>query len=185
MKDYIIKENDLSIRKLSSDIKDLTMLTDWRNDIRISTYYGGRDINNTLDSVKEKYLPRIEGKENITPLIIELDEKESGYIQYYSVTKEKYITHKLEDYNNAYGIDIFIAPDVHGKGLGVKALRLLSKYLFNTLKADIVEITPRSENKRAVHSYEKAGFTPYALLEKGEFFEGKWREEIIMIKTKE
>ena len=60
----------------------------------------------------------------------------------------------------------------------------MCSYLFNTLNADIIEICPRSVNERAVRAYEKAGFKPYKRLKKGEFFEGEWFEEIVMIMTK-
>jgi len=185
MKEYIIEDKELSIRKLMDTDEDLTMLGNWRNDERVSKYYGGRDKDNSLKGMKEKYLDRIHGKSLTTPCIIEYLKKEAGYIQYYKFDKKKYEEHSLSEYKNAYGIDIFIAPDAgHSKGLGSRSLKLMCSYLFDTLNADIVEICPRTVNKRAVHAYEKAGFTPYKKLEKGEFFEGEWFEEIIMIQTK-
>lgn len=185
MKEYIAVNGDLSIRRLNDTDEELIMLGNWRDDERVSKYYGGRDKDNSLSALKEKYLDRIHGKSLIKPCIIEYLHKPSGYIQYYEFNEKKYKDHDLTAYNNAYGIDIFIAPDAgHSKGLGSKSLKLMCSYLFNTLNADIIEICPRSVNERAVRAYEKAGFKPYKRLKKGEFFEGEWFEEIVMIMTK-
>ena len=182
--DYLITCENLSIRRLENTESDLSMLAEWRNDERVSAYYGGRDKKNTIEEIKEKYVPRIEGKTRITPCIAVLDGKDSAYIQYYTFTDEMYFAHGLADYQNAYGIDIFVSPFAGmNRGLGPKVLRLMCLYLFRELHADVVEICPRKVNERAVRAYQKAGFRMHSELEKGEFFEGRWFEEHVMIMT--
>lgn len=185
MKEYICESEDIKIRKLQDTDEELTMLGKWRDDERVSRFYGGRDKDNSLEGLKKKYLPRIHGEKNMQCCIIEYKGQDSGYIQFFPLKKEAYKEHKLENYKNAYGIDIFIAGHMgHSKGLGSKSLKTLYTYLFNEKNADIVEICPRTVNERAVAAYKKAGFTPHSKLEKGEFFEGKWYEETVMIITK-
>ena len=182
--EYLIKEQNYAIRKLESSEYDFALLSKWRSDERVSPYFGGRDKDNSPEAIRKKYLPRIEGKTRITPCIAEIDEKPSAYIQYYTFTEEMYKTHRLSDFQNAFGIDIFLFPDAGmGKGIGRNILRLMCYYLFNEKNADIVEICPRKVNARAVRAYLGAGFRFHSELEKGEFFEGKWFEEYVMIMT--
>lgn len=185
MKEYLCEKDQLKIRKLMATDEELTMLGNWRNDERVSKYYGGRDKDNSLEGIKEKYLPRIKNEDKMQCCIIEYEGIESGYLQFFPLTKKQYEEHNLLNYSNAYGIDIFICADAGlNKGLGSKALKTICEYLFNVKKADIVDICPRTVNTRAVNAYKKAGFRPYSKLEKGEFFEGKWYEETVMIMTK-
>lgn len=184
MKKYLIEKDGYAIRKLENTLEDLEMLASWRRDERVAGFYGGRDKKNTLEEIREKYVPRIEGKTRITPCIAEIDGKPSVYIQYYTFTEEMYESHALRDYKNAFGLDIFVSADAGmNRGIGSATLRLMCLYLFETLGADVVEICPRKVNERAVRAYRKAGFRFHSELQKGEFFEGEWFEEYVMIMT--
>lgn len=58
-----------------------------------------------------------------------------------------------------WDLDIFIAAEAHrGKGVGVAALELLKKEVFETTLAIAVCVFASIENESAVRAYEKAGF---------------------------
>ena len=48
MKEYICESEDIKIRKLQDTDEELTMLGKWRDDERVSRFYGGRDKDNSL-----------------------------------------------------------------------------------------------------------------------------------------
>lgn len=56
------------------------------------------------------------------------------------------------------GIDIFLAPDVHGRGLGPAAIRTLAAWLFDKRGHHRIVIDPAASNTKAVRAYEKVGF---------------------------
>ncbi len=175
---YYFEKDGFCYRLLEDKKSDYELMANWRNKEDIAKYFGGRHIHNTVESVREKYLPRInEGK--MHPSIIEIEGEPIGYIQYYKVEEiEKF---KVEQYDNPYELDMFIAS-ARGKGVGTKTLTYMTEYIFDELKADLQVIMPRSINKRAIRCYEKAGFERQFTVEKGEFFENKWQEGLIMYK---
>lgn len=54
---------------------------------------------------------------------------------------------------------ISITPDKQDKHFGTEAINALLKYVFETLKLDGVELYVYENNLRAIHCYEKIGFT--------------------------
>src|SRR3546814_16763304 len=49
-------------------------------------------------------------------------------------------------------------PEVWDKGYGSEAARLILGYAFDKLNLESVQLGVNAENKRAIRSYEKAGF---------------------------
>lgn len=56
------------------------------------------------------------------------------------------------------GIDMVLATEARGRGLGPDAARTLITYLCKTLGWRRVTVDPSATNVRAVHAWEKAGF---------------------------
>ena len=70
---------------------------------------------------------------------IELDGRVVGSIQYAEQTDP--------DYRHA-GIDIFLATDVHGQGVGTDAVRTVARYLIDVLGHHRLTIDPSAANER-------------------------------------
>jgi aminoglycoside 6'-N-acetyltransferase len=84
------------------------------------------------------------------------------------------------DFRHA-GIDIFLAEQVHGLGLGTDAVRTLARYLIDERGHHRLTIDPAADNAVAIRVYEKVGFRPVGLLR--EYWrspDGTWRDGLLM-----
>ena len=84
------------------------------------------------------------------------------------------------DYRRA-GIDLFVAPEYQGRGLGPGAIRLAAWYLFEVRGHHRLTIDPAAENLRAIHGYERVGFRPVGIMrqyERGR--DGTWHDALLM-----
>jgi aminoglycoside 6'-N-acetyltransferase len=84
------------------------------------------------------------------------------------------------DYRHA-GIDLFLATDYQGRGLGPEAIRLAARYLFEEREHHRLTIDPAAENLRAIHAYGRVGFRPVGVMrryERGR--DGTWHDGLLM-----
>lgn len=170
---------EISIRKMKDTHFDYVLMAKWLSDPKVLFYYEGRDNAFGIDRIKEKYSPRVLGEDAVTPCIIELNDKPIGYVQYYYENEKKEL--RVENYDIPCGIDVFIGEtEYQNQGIGTNALKLLTKYLFEVKSADVILIDPQTWNKRAIKCYEKCGFKAIKVLEKREFHEGQYRDNLIM-----
>lgn len=91
-----------------------------------------------------------------TRFAIELDGRVVGMIQFGEEPEP--------DYRHAW-IDVFLDPEVHGRGLGTDAVGTLARHLLDARGHHRVTIDPAAANVAAVRAYEKAGFRPVGTLE--------------------
>jgi aminoglycoside 6'-N-acetyltransferase len=61
------------------------------------------------------------------------------------------------DYLHA-GIDMYLHPDVHGRGFGTDAARTLCRHLFDDVGHHRLTIDPAADNRAAIRCYENVGF---------------------------
>ncbi|WP_346913203.1 GNAT family N-acetyltransferase [Clostridium sp.] len=175
----LCQSEEVSIRNMEDTSFDYSLMAKWLSDPEVLFYYEGRDNAFNIDRIKEKYSPRILGEEFVTPCIIELNQKPIGYVQYYYENEKKDLG--VENYDTPYGIDVFIGEtEYQNQGIGSKAIKLLTKYLFEVKSADVILIDPQIWNKRAIKCYEKCGFKAIKILEKRELHEGQYRDNLIM-----
>jgi aminoglycoside 6'-N-acetyltransferase len=112
-----------------------------------------------------------EGDEGVG-MVIELDGRLVGFIQYFEETDP--------DYRHAM-IDITLHPDFCNRGLGTDALRTLCHHLFEDLGHHRIMIDPAVVNARAIASYRKVGFKDVGVMrryERGN--DGTWRDSLLM-----
>jgi aminoglycoside 6'-N-acetyltransferase len=103
---------------------------------------------------------------------IEIDGAPAGLVQ---VTEET-----DPEYRNV-ALDIFIAAQHHGRGLGAEALRTLLRHLFEDRGHHRATMDPAVANTRAIRSYEQIGFKPVGVLRKAERApDGRWRDGLLM-----
>jgi aminoglycoside 6'-N-acetyltransferase len=111
------------------------------------------------------------GDESV-PFAIELDGRVIGLIQYWEETDP--------DYRHA-GIDVFLDPAWHGRGLGADAVRTLARYLFDVRGHHRLTIDPAADNHRAIRSYQRVGFRAVGVMrqyERGP--DGTWHDGLLM-----
>jgi aminoglycoside 6'-N-acetyltransferase len=84
------------------------------------------------------------------------------------------------DYRHA-GIDLFLAPEYQGRGLGPGAIHLIARHLLEVRGHHRLTIDPAAENLRAIHAYERVGFQPVGIMrqyQRGR--DGTWHDGLLM-----
>jgi aminoglycoside 6'-N-acetyltransferase len=66
------------------------------------------------------------------------------------------------------GMDIYLDPSVHGKGIGTDAVRTMAKHLTTTLGHHRLVIDPAADNVAAIRTYQKVGFQRVGVLRRYE-----------------
>lgn len=103
---------------------------------------------------------------------IEADGRVVGYLEWSEETTPEYLH---------AGLDIFIAPDQQGRGLGPEALRLAARHLFTVRGHHRLVIDPRADNHRAIRAYERVGFRPVGVMRRYELGPGgAWHDGLLM-----
>jgi aminoglycoside 6'-N-acetyltransferase len=91
-----------------------------------------------------------------------------------------YYEEPTPEYRHA-GLDIFLATDRHGQGLGSEALRLLAGHLFDERGHHRLTIDPAAANERAIRAYERVGFRRVGVMREYERCpDGSWRDGLLM-----
>lgn len=91
--------------------------------------------------------------------VVLLDGQVRGFVQYAEEADP--------DYRHA-SIDIFLDPEVHGRGLGRDAIRALARHLFRDRRHHRIVIDPAADNVAAIRCYEAVGFRPVGVLRRYE-----------------
>ncbi|CAL9634070.1 GNAT family N-acetyltransferase [Streptomyces sp. enrichment culture] len=105
-------------------------------------------------------------------LTVESGDRIVGMIQWYAEEEP--------DYRHA-GIDLFLDPAVHGRGLGTDAVRTLAAHLVDDHGYHRLIIDPAADNAPAIRCYTKVGFRPVGVMrqyERGE--DGTWHDGLLM-----
>ena len=109
--------------------------------------------------------------EELHLLVIEYDDRIVGAIQWSEESDP--------DYRHA-GIDIYLDPSVHGRGLGTDAVRTLAKHLIERGHHRLV-IDPAADNEAAIRCYAKVGFRPVGIMRRYERGpDGTWHDGLLM-----
>lgn len=108
-----------------------------------------------------------------TRLTIVLDGGIVGLIQYWEETEPRY---------RHAGIDLFLDPDFHGRGLGTEAVRRVARELIEQRGHHRITIDPAADNAAAIRCYEKVGFRPVGVLRRAERDVGGsgWHDVLLM-----
>jgi aminoglycoside 6'-N-acetyltransferase len=84
------------------------------------------------------------------------------------------------DYRHA-GIDLFLDPEVHGRGLGSDAIRALARHLFTEQGHHRLIIDPAASNIAAIRANEKVGFRRVGTMRRYERdADGVWQDGVLM-----
>ena len=94
-----------------------------------------------------------------TRLTIEVDGAIAGLIQFSEELEPKY---------RHAGIDLFLDPALHGRGLGTEAVRRVVRHLIDDRGHHRITIDPATTNTAAIRAYEKVGFKPVGVMRRSE-----------------
>ena len=79
------------------------------------------------------------------------------------------------------GIDIYLDPAVHGRGLGTDAVRTLARHLVIDHGHHRLVIDPAADNAAAIRCYSKVGFRPVGIMRRYEQGpDGAWHDGLLM-----
>lgn len=89
--------------------------------------------------------------------------------------------HEIDWRNRAGTVGIMIgARDYWGKGFGTDAMQTLVAWGFYTLNLNRVQLYVYADNERAIRSYQKVGFLIEGRLRQANFYNGVYRDTIVM-----
>jgi aminoglycoside 6'-N-acetyltransferase len=148
---------------------DLPELLRWLSEPEVVEFWGPPP--QSIEDIREYVEP-----DDLSPtwrLIIEERGTPLGLIQYW---------HQYPDTDSSWtaGIDILLGePGARNRGVGVEAIRILLRYLFEVKQLRRVTIDPEPRNSRAIRAYEKVGFRFDGVLrrhyrEHGQFADAYW-----------
>ena len=108
-----------------------------------------------------------------TRLTIEVDSAVAGLIQFSEELDPKY---------RHAGIDLFLDPALHGRGLGTEALRRVVRHLIDERGHHRITIDPAAANVAAIRTYEKVGFRRVGVMRRYERDTGGegWHDGLLM-----
>ena len=135
-----------------------------------------------LEELIELYRPDIEGTGTAHCFMVDRNDEPFGYVQWYRIADEPEWTPTAVKIDaNDVAVDLYVGdPEGVGRGLGTEMLRtFLRDVVFPAAPdAQYCWIDPDPPNRRAIRSYEKAGFEPVALVDR--IVEGKPDRALIM-----
>lgn len=145
--------------------EDVTRLHHILSQSEVSQWWGTFDRQRVQTEI-------IESDDDTVIYVIEVTGNVVGLIQYYEETDP--------DYRHA-GIDIFLDPAYHGRGLGTDAIRTLARHLFQARGHHRLIIDPAATNTRAIRTYERVGFRPVGIMRRYERGpDGAWHDGLLM-----
>ncbi len=159
---------NISFRKLQKE--DFPLILKWLMVAHVRKWWDP-DINWNLDKIEEKYQYYVEGfkllrlkdktiKKPMHAYIIQLDDKDIGYIQYYDKhdfpPEQGYDVNEIPD--KCAAIDWYIGEvEFTGKGIGPESLEVFIKNIIDK-KFKYLFVDPETDNEIAIKSYKKSGF---------------------------
>jgi len=108
-----------------------------------------------------------------TRFTIVADGAVAGLIQYWEESEPKY---------RHAGVDLFVDPALHGRGVGAEAVREVVRLLVEERGHHRITIDPAVDNVAAVRLYSKLGFRPVGVMRQAERDAGGegWHDALLM-----
>ena len=144
----------IAFRPLTVD--DFELLVEWFADPVVAAWW---DQPAEIESVRSKYLPRIDGTGDPTRMwIAEVDDVAAGLFQSY--LHDDYPEHDIAvGLADAVGIDYLVGAPHRGRGLGAASLRAFADFVLDLYREAIVCVaTPAAANAASCAALERAGF---------------------------
>jgi aminoglycoside 6'-N-acetyltransferase len=135
--------------------QDVDLLVAWHLDPEVARFWD--DETYTREELEAKL-----ARENVDSFIVEEAGAPVGYIQAWT------------DDGRSGGMDMFLAPEARGRGLGPDAARSLARHLRDGRRWNPVTVDPYLWNDVAVRAWQRAGFEPVGEREPDEDHRDRW-----------
>ena len=159
--EMVVSADGLAIRRMRDDEADYALMVRWRNSAHVVRWWDPDLPPWTVESIREEYQADTRPHAESTACIIELETAPVGFIQFYKWSSYAAAAAEvgIPFDELTYSLDVFIGdPKQIYRGLGTRAVAMLSDYLITELDASSVSLTVDVANHAALKCYEKAGF---------------------------
>ena len=162
------------IRLRSAERSDLEKFVDWVNDPEVTA---GLTLFLPMSSVDEdKWFETImKNPQEEKPLVIEMKDGDdyrlignSGFLEFDWIARSAEVGIMIGD------------KSVWNQGYGTEVMTLLLRHGFQTLNLNRICLRVYDNNKRAIRSYEKAGFVHEGCMRQGVYRHGKYFDILFM-----
>lgn len=154
--------NQLTIHAVEKD--DLAFLHEMLNNPDIVDYWFIEPYT-TKYKLEQDFEKNVESETN-REFILKDGEERVGLVSLYGITRR----HRHAEYA------IMIHPDHQGKGYAKQATKLAVDYGFYKLNLHKVYLVVAASNEKAIHAYEKFGFTHEGTLKEEYFINGAYED---------
>lgn len=154
-----------AVRLRPATFDDIPALAEIRRRPEVYEHWRGGD--DMIAAIHEDF-----AEVGVTKLVIELEGRVVGWIQWEEETEPDY---------RCASMDIYVDAEVHGRGVGTDAVRTLARYLIAERGHHRLTIDPAAHNEAAIGCYTKVGFKPIGIgrqAERGP--DGTWHDSLMM-----
>ena len=159
-------------------------------DSKIAMEFYNKSIKENLDAGGRlndlKPIGLIKEKKWLAETIQKIDHKEAVHIfaecenkiigsSGISITRDRAVSH-VGDFG------IVILEEFTGKGLGTTLMKTVIGMAKNKLGIELIKLEVFSQNKRAINLYNKMGFKEVGRIKKGRKVNGKYHDDVMMVK---
>lgn len=137
-----------------AEVTDAELLVQWHNDPDVARYWDDERFT------RDEMIARLR-RADVEAHIVEADGEPVGYLQVWS-----------ED--DGGGIDMFLAPEARGRGLGPDAARAVARHLRDERGWSRVTVDPYLWNEPAIRAWRRAGFRDVGEREPDEEHSARW-----------
>ncbi len=187
MNDVIATDGDVAIRRMRDHPADYERIVEWRNRPHVREWWDPDDPPLTLDGATAEMRQRTEPADATIACIIEVDGRPAGYLQFYPWDEElEYLAEVgITIPSGAWGLDIFIGErSLVDRGIGSRAVRLISDHLFTEHGATAVALATEAGNLRAQAAYVRAGMRVVERFLDTDTRNGQRVESLLMIRDR-
>jgi aminoglycoside 6'-N-acetyltransferase len=150
-------DEQLSFRPMATD--DLVLVQGWLGEPHVARWWGEPE---PTEQMAETWTARVEGRDPVSPWIMEIEGVPVGFIQWYRVADEAAEWYPgVSVPEGTVAVDLAIGdPDYVGQGHGRRLLLEFCHHVLRAVAPDSPEvwIDPNPRNDAAVHAFRAAGF---------------------------
>jgi hypothetical protein len=124
------------------------------------------DEHRSLEDVRERYAPRVDGGEAVSMFVFAADARDAGFVQWYRDADDPE-SWPFDVGADAAGMDLAIGePELVGQGLGPKVIdAFVREIVFADPAVAACVADPDVRNRRSLRAFEKAWFTVVGTME--------------------
>lgn len=163
MKSVFLEGENVTLRPL--EVEDAEFIQELVMHPEVRPYLGRAPEPVSEEGEKEYIREETEDSDHVH-FLIEYEEEKAGHIFLGGLEK---------DFRKS-GVGYSVHPDFHGRGIGTEALKLVTKYAFETLNRHKIRGAYLGGNTASKRLMEKAGFQEEGLERDFKYVDGNWKD---------